>query len=654
MSFQITDIVLYGHTGEQRIVELRTGQLNIITGDSKTGKTALIAIINYCMGSGSCGIPAGIIRKAVKWVGVRLQLAVGHAFIARKLPSGAANSSSDIFYDLREDIPIPDFSELRQTINPDALEGLLTQHAGIGENLHETPQGQSRPSLAAQIRHALFFVFQEQSEVISNRHLFHKQSEPFIPQAIKDVLPYFLGAVDDEHVAQSGQLRKLRRDLKLLERRKAEHTAVKGTGTSRAQNLLIEAQDIGLLGSEKIPETWEDCIETLRRIQSDPLEPEDEAMHDGGSFETLQGERDELILALHNTREQLASAEAMSKDRSGFSGEAKTHLHRLKSIELFSQSEMAGDICPVCQSHLETSTPSVENLNTSIGQLEAQVRAVEERSPQMDRVIRSLKEGIDVIRGSLAANTEALENLQAAKVRFRELKDQNARRAHMLGRIGLYLESVPQTEEDSTIEFEIENLKSQLLGLEGKLSNERIQERLSSIVSIMSRDMSQWSQLLKLEHSECPLRLDLQKLTVVADSEDGPIPMSSMGSGENWVGYHLIAHFALHKWFVGKNRPVPRFLFIDQPSQVYFPPDDDIDGQLDGLGQEDREAVQRMYKLTLDVANQLNPNFQIIITDHADIAEGWFQDSVVHRWRRGEKLVPIEWDPNYDAPDNSM
>ena len=64
-----------------------------------------------------------------------------------------------------------------------------------------------------------------------------------------------------------------------------------------------------------------------------------------------------------------------------------------------------------------------------------------------------------------------------------------------------------------------------------------------------------------------------------------------LGSGENWVGYHLIAHFAIHKWFVSQERPVPRFLFVDQPSQVYFPADRDIDGSMEGIENEDREAV---------------------------------------------------------------
>ena len=183
-----------------------------------------------------------------------------------------------------------------------------------------------------------------------------------------------------------------------------------------------------------------------------------------------------------------------------------------------------------------------------------------------------------------------------------------------------------------------------------------MQERVQSALSIISRKMSAWATCLQLEHAEFPLRLDLRRLTVIADGVDGPIPMERMGSGENWVGYHLITHFALHNWFVSRHRPVPRFVFIDQPSQVYFPEDEDWQRQENGtvgLG-EDRQKVERMYRLAYDVVQELNGQFQIIITDHANINQQWFQESVVERWREGSKLIPTEWDTSHALHDESI
>ena len=79
---------------------------------------------------------------------------------------------------------------------------------------------------------------------------------------------------------------------------------------------------------------------------------------------------------------------------------------------------------------------------------------------------------------------------------------------------------------------------------------------------------------------------------------------------------------------------------------VYFPEDEDWQRKENGSPKvgEDRQKVESMYHLAYEVVQMLAGEFQIIITDHANINEPWFQDSVVERWRDGSMLVPPEWD----------
>lgn len=569
MSFQVIDIVLYGFNQKRRVLPLRPGRLNIITGSSKTGKTALIEIMDYCFGASECGIPEGIIRQTVEWVGMRLQVPEGQVFVARRLPANGQETSSDVFYAVGKEIALPDYSSLAQTTNPKALERLLTTHAGISQNIHEPPAGQTRHPLTANIRHALFYCFQQQSEVISNRHLFHKQSEQWIAQAIKDTMPYFLGAVGDEHVAKMAELRRLRQEARSLERKLSEHQAVRGSGTSRAQSLVLEAVDLGLRPSGTVTEGWEDSVELLKDISSSPLPDEEREIADeGDEYERLQENRQQLTHDLRRIKDQLLAAQALSSDRQGYSREVGAQLARLRSIQLFEDQEAADhSSCPLCQSRFADNEipPSISDLRESTSELEAQIRSVEERSPQMQQVVRTLEDRLKKAQSKLRENRESIEALQASNQRLQELRDRSSRRAHVLGRIGLYLESLPHLEDTSELKSAIAVLKEQIAQLEEELSDEVIQDRIQSFLSNLSRDMSEWARELRLEHSEHPLRLDLKRLTVVADGDKGPISMEHMGSGENWVGYHLIAHLALHKWFVGHGRPVPRFLFIDQP-----------------------------------------------------------------------------------------
>jgi hypothetical protein len=125
-----------------------------------------------------------------------------------------------------------------------------------------------------------------------------------------------------------------------------------------------------------------------------------------------------------------------------------------------------------------------------------------------------------------------------------------------------------------------------------------------------------------------------------------PEPLNRLGSGENWIGYHLIAHLALHRHFRQDRRPVPGFLFLDQPTQVYFPPDLDpeFQGDVDQLEDDDRQKVARMFALIFMAVTELAPDFQVIVMDHADLRSSEdFQDAVVERWRGGNALIPEDW-----------
>src|SRR5665213_2257218 len=71
---QIENLVLYSHAGEQRVIDFRLGQLNVITGDSQTGKSSLTNIFRYCLGSSSPGIPIGPISRTVAWYGMTVNI----------------------------------------------------------------------------------------------------------------------------------------------------------------------------------------------------------------------------------------------------------------------------------------------------------------------------------------------------------------------------------------------------------------------------------------------------------------------------------------------------------------------------------------------------------------------------------------------------
>ena len=641
MTMQIIDIVIYSHHGRSRVLSLRPGEVSVITGASKSGKSALVDIVDYCFGSSECRVPEGPIRRCVSWFGLRLQLTSGQAFIARRCPPPRQSSSQDCFVQLDSSVDIPTSDELDQTTNTVGLEALLTSWAGIKDNIHEPPEGNTRLPLAANVRHALFLCFQPQDEIIRRQQLFHDAADSFKAQAMRDTLPFFLGAVDDDYVRRRSQLRQLKDRLRSLERQMAELRAIRGAGISKAGALLAQARDVSLTTVRA--ETWEETIEALRLVASTPLTQIESQLPDETEYRRLSVERESLLRDQRSLRDEIDAARALENYGSGYSNEATEQKARLTSIGIFDSSE-PGHACPLCSQPLaESDTPSVAQIKGALEDVSTRLESVVNSAPRIERAIAELQERLGKITETLASNRAQMLAVQAANAALEEAQSEVTRRSHVLGRLSLYLESIPELPESRDLEAEILQLRSECEALEAELSSDTVQDRVDSIVSILSGWMTDWAKQLGLEHSQFPLRLDLKKLTVVADTADGPVPMDRMGSGENWVGYHLITHLALHQWFTQRDRPVPRFLFLDQPSQVYFPPETDTDGRFTDVAEDDRQAVSRMFRLVFDIVNAVAPGLQVIITEHADLKEEWYQNAVAERWRGSLKLVPDDW-----------
>lgn len=643
MSIQILDIVLYSKNDERRVLSFRPGMMNIITGDSGTGKSALISIVQYCLGSSSCAVPEGVIRDNVVWYAVRFAAASAQHLVARRAPDPGRAASSDAHYAVGKTVAIPEPSAISTTTNIGSAMQRLAGAVGIGLNLHEPPEGQTREPLAANLRHALAFVFQPQNEISQPAFLFHKQSDHFVAQAIKDTLPYFLGAVDDQYVAKRAQLKELRRQLKERERSLAGLEAIAGDGLGGAAALYAEARSVGILPSDSSPKTLEEAIEMLRAATAaspDEQLARSEETVDQSELSRLNGERTTYRERLRRDQDELDAMRSLLADEGGYSKEAREQVARLSSLGIFSSTDDA--CCPLCEQPTAERVPSAFELQAEMQRATEQLGNVERHTPGLEALIVEREAKLAETRRLLRENRVASEGLRRSDDRLAAIRDASSRRAHVLGRISLFLETLPRVADSSELRRAIDEIQRAIAGLESDLSDDKLQERLESILSVLGRQLTTWAERLELEHSGNPFRLDLRRLQVVVDSDSGsPIPMERMGSGANWLGCHLIAHLALHTWFVRKKRPVPRFLFLDQPSQVYFPAEHD--GVVDSLVDTDRKAVIRIFELIRDVVAELAPGLQVIVTEHADMSEDWYQDAIVERWKNGAALVPQEW-----------
>lgn len=638
---QIRELVLYGYNGKVRHLPFALGQVNIITGRSKSGKSVVGDIIDYCLGGDSCNIADGVVRDNVAWYGLLLQFEHERVFVARKNPDKGQQTTGVCYIDIGEKIEVPDNCDFSSNTNVSGIEESLTRRIGISENLNTPPEGQSRLPLAANIRHALYYCFQGQDEIAAKNFLFHHQSDDFITQAIKDTIPYFLGAISEEALALENERSILKRKLTLEKRKLEENRYLMGGGSERAISLIGEARQAGLIdASTQIDyQNYREMYSVLQTAMN--WSPSMIGSNSGmdrltflqSKLQEIRDEFDEIGSSLDNARKFVG-------ETAGYCGEAQHQKMRLESIGLFEQLNFNPGKCPLCSGTLEQPLPSVEMIKASIVNLDKSIANVTREQPKLRAFISDLEREREKKQEEIKALEAEIDGLYQQESERARLRDINARRGKVVGRISLWVESVENDTESEKQEQVVKRIEGRIKEIDDILDRDSVEERKQSALSRIQEDMTKWAKALQLEHSDNPYRLDLNKVTVVVDKPERPVPLKQLGSGSNWVGVHLIAYFALQRFFVNANRPVPRFLFLDQPSQVYFP------SELDEK-QIDWNEVNKMYQFIIDRTNELNGKLQVIVVDHADLKEDSFRQFICENWWPIDKnLVPSDWYEN--------
>ena len=642
MSFTLRSVSVYSLTGECRTVRFRESGLNILTGRAKTGKSSLIDILDYCFGRPECYIAEGVIRQHVSWFGVEIVNDEDVLFIGRRNPPSGRRTSPDIYIRRGKYETLPIFADLAKNTTEEGLVRLVTRFAGIAENENRPLTG-TRGPLQATIRHALFLCFQRQDEIASRDRLFHRQGDQFIPQAIKDTLPYFLGAVDEEHFLRQNELDNANRALRELE---AQRDAIKNREERAAESVrrfVLDARGVGLLGEDFEPTDPQLALRELKRIADTDFMAPSIVSNTGNVVTRLENELTTLYRQLEDVQNDIRATKHFLHHQSSYTQEVNEQRGRLASLELYTGSSEEGHICPVCDVTLETPTPTAADLSESLKRLDAKLDAVAGERPHLQKRLAALDaKRLDVEKAVVSAQKE-LQHVHTRNERARLQRDETIERARVVGSISAFLDQFIAPSEIDGINARIDEARQRVNALAEDINADDVEERVYTFLNLVADYMTDHAKTLDLEHADGRIRLDPKRLSVVAETVKGPIPLNRIGSGENWVGYHAATLLALHRWFRDRNSPVPGIVMFDQPSQAHYPPEADQSGRVDGLEDADRRAVHTLFEFMYTVSQEIGDGFQLIVLDHAHLDDDWFNAAIVEEWRGDAALIPVEW-----------
>lgn len=656
MYFQIRGIVLWPRNGdfEPRILKFELGKVNVISGASRTGKSAVIPIIDYCLGSSTCSIPVNTIRKYCEWFGIVVATTQGEKLLARKEP-GAQRSTDDMFLMEAETITkIP--SRLTKNTNAVAVKRLLDDLANLS-NLdfsggEESSGFDGRPAF----RDLAAFTFQPQNVVANPDVLFFKTNTYEHREKLRKIFPYVLGAVTPTLMAKQFELNRTRQLLRRKERELKDAQDVSARWLADLRSKFSEAQELGLIPRLEDEISRDQMIERLEEViaRTDlTLAVSTTTISDAlRELNDLESEEREVSRELTTLRHRLEEMNRMRVGIQQYEAALSVQRDRLQlSSWLGSHASDASD-CPMCGSHTDSAKRKLQALARRLEEVETAAGADKNKEvpAAFDRELQ---------RVTTEAN-EATERLRSVQIRKRALTSRSKeaseqqfsakRTERFIGNLESSLDLHRRLGSDSELVEEVRALKETVQTLERELSEQDVETRKRRALRTINTNAGKLLPYLDIENPNDPISLETNDLTIKVLGPERDDYLSEIGSGSNWLSYHLAVLLSLHQFYLSQREsPVPAFLVLDQPSQVYFPKhvvSRDIETEDDPkVRDEDVDAVRKAFEVMGRVVLGEEGKLQLIVLDHASREVWGGIDGVVGlpEWRGGTKLVPMEW-----------
>jgi hypothetical protein len=650
--WNIQEVAYYSHDGRVRKLIFEIGKVNIITGASGTGKSAVIQTIDYCFGSTECQIPA-FIADRVSAVAIKMINGPTQAVVGRLIRTGKSKTSHQMFFDYGSNCDLPDRAQdLKGECTRDDARSGIERLFGISDAALQSGDGKEEEKSRISLRQATAFMFVTKSVIDSDRVLFHGLDHAKSAPHIIASLPYFLGALDAQTLQARFRMRGLQKGIENEEKRKLKHQKDNEEVAVVSLALLDEAKECGMPVTDAAYQTVETRLENLALLAQwtaqQPLAPTSDG--EPSPLARILDEKQQQSQKLLSLRRELRTALETSRlsDEVGIAVDRQRR--KLNAIQFFGGDSHIDNRCPVCCS--VTDKPSA--MHTAITQafkaLSAEREVVKRNRPMLDAFTVQLT----------AAIAQATEKMRSLETRAQELiaadaaaraREENAHRASKVaGRISFFLEhSTKLTPFDSS---RLERYDEELRALEAEFGADATEERLRASELLVSENATEIFHQLPVaepyQKNRVVFNAKKPAITLIDTSIGRSYKLTDLGSDQNYLSLHVALLFALHRFFAVNSSPVPGVLIFDQISRPYFPEQKENDGseeaELSSQASDTKSLLEYFDFIFREV--ERNEGLQVIVLEHAYFTDDYrYRAAVRYRWRKDgtERLIPSEW-----------
>jgi hypothetical protein len=593
------------------------------------------------------------IRDSCEWFGVVVQTSVGQKLLARREP-GSQKATGDMFVSEGSTVDIPD----RITSKNSAVEAVkrsLDELAGLTALDFDTEGTGSGFKTRPSFRDLGAFIFQPQNLIANPEVLFYKTETYEHREKLRTIFPYVLNAITPELMAKRHELANLRRELRRKEHELGTVRQVSERWMAEIKARVSEAKELGFIRAP-VPdaasrEELVDLLSQVVRSSADETrvttETVSEAIHE---LVDIQNEESMVSMELSRLRKRLSEMSALRESTVHYQGALHVQRDRLRVSDWLWETHDRDHDCPLCGSSLSRVTDKLEALHNAL-------QLIEMEAGQFDSIPAAFDREYERVRSDIRMMSEKLRGIQIRRGALERRSDEARRRQYDSLRVSRFIGSLEESLQmyarlgkDSELDQEVRELRDRINALEREMSKAGVEAKTRRALNAVRLNAERLFPYLDLERPNDPISLSIDDLTIKVGGVEREDYLWEIGSGSNWLSYHVAVTLGLHQFFLSlRHSPVPSFIAYDQPSQVYFPRrlvvrEDEVDFDPE-YRDEDIEAVQKVFGVFSSVIQGSGGRLQIIVLDHAPESV-WGHIEHIHRveeWRNGTKLVPLSW-----------
>lgn len=563
----------------------KSDKINVITGDSSTGKSSILGIIDYLLLSDDPIIVENIINENIEFYGMNIYLDGISYILIRKAPL-LGKGTQDVYWEEQIEYPIP----YTPTHTVGEMRTLFTKMFEVPESYKNV--GHRKFSMT--FRHFLPFNYLTE-DIISSANTYF-DTNFFICRSFEAFLDYALEYVNGirSHNGKEVEaaIQKAERELKEYQQKHQKAQADKIKYQESLMSIYDEALSLNLISTDN-SFIREDANKLQHYIQQaikeyDNLIKNDE---DTNKLEKLKKQREKLKnkLSIYN------SLFAEMKKQKNAGAKVQDSLRPISYIKKHIDEVISSPDTIELLNLLEKQLLQIKQLRTEAPKLPSDFNLrYEELKRELKTCENDLKQLMDFRKTIM--NPKWLNLAISLKYKLKELKKPKEE---------TYEQSIEQDKLSKIRDLEIDLKRMHLLPHDIKeVLNEHINKYFQSANGMVD------------SYPDSAMRYDDEDRRVSLLKNGEEFPVRNLGSKSNYMFLHLCFFLGLHRSIIiHQSKQVGSFLFVDQPSIPYYADKNTLDN-------DDKKQLLKAFRLLNDFMREIiddkGGHFQMILIEHAD------------------------------------